>query len=73
LRTSAGLRDAETANILFLTALAGALLRCPSLMWLATLRSVRLALHPASTAKNGTLAIPASLKTRQLQTDEFSE
>ncbi len=56
-----GLREAEIANIPFLTALAGALRRCSSLVWLATRRSERLALHPASTAKNGTLLISASL------------
>ena len=55
------LRDAETANIPFSTVLTGALRRCPSLVWPATPRSERLALHPASTAKNGTLAISASL------------
>ena len=54
--------DAEIANIPFLTALTGALRRCSSLVWLATPHSERLALHPASTAKNGSLAISASLK-----------
>ncbi len=50
------------SNIPFVAALAGALLRCSSLVWLATRRSERLALHPASTPKNGTLTISASLK-----------
>ena len=59
------LRDAEIANIPFLAALAGALRRCSSLVWLATRRSERLALHPASTAKNGTLRITASLNARR--------
>ena len=57
------LREAEIANIPSLTALAGALRRCSSLVWLATRRSERLALHPASTAKNGTLLISASRTT----------
>ena len=35
------------------TALAGALLRCSSLVWLATRRSGRLALHPAGAAQGG--------------------
>ncbi len=56
------LREAEKANIPFLAALAGALRRCSSLVWLATLRSERLALHPASAPKNGILAISASLR-----------
>jgi hypothetical protein len=34
-----------------LTALTGALLRCSFLVWLATRRSQRLALHPATTPK----------------------
>ncbi len=54
-------REAEKANIPFLAALPGALRRCSSLVWLATLRSECLALHPASAPKNGTLAISASL------------
>ena len=45
------LREAEKANIPFLAALAGALRRCSSLVWLATRRSERLALHPASAPK----------------------
>ncbi len=57
------LRDAEAANIPFSTALTGALRRCSSRVWPATPRSERLALHPASTAKNGTLTISASLIT----------
>ena len=57
------LREAEKANIPFLAALPGALRRCSSLVWLATLRSERLALHPASAPKNGTLAISVSLRT----------
>ena len=56
-----GLREAEKANTPFLAALPGALRRCSSLVWLATLRSKRLALHPASAPKNGTLAFSASL------------
>ena len=55
------LREAEKANIPFLAALPGALRRCSSLVWLATLRSERLALNPASAPKNGILAISASL------------
>ncbi len=55
------LRDTETVNIPFSTALTGALRRCSSLVWPATPRSERLALHPASTAKNGTLTISVSL------------
>ena len=62
LRGNDGLRDAEIANIPSLTALTGALRCCSSLVWLATPHSERLALHPASTAKNGTLAISAPLK-----------
>lgn len=48
-------------NIPFVAALTGALLRCSSLVWLATLHSERLALHPDSTPKNGILAISAYL------------
>ena len=55
------LREAEKANIPFLAALVGALRRCSSLVWLATRRSERLALHPASAPKNGILTISASL------------
>ena len=55
------MRDAEIGNVPFLAALAGELRRCSSLVWLATQRSERLALHPVSTAKNGTLLISASL------------
>jgi len=40
--------DGEIANIPFMTALAGALRCCKTLMWLATCRVLRLALHPAS-------------------------
>ncbi len=58
-----GLREAEKANIPFVAALAGALRRCSSLVWLATRRSERLALHPASAPKNGILTISASLRT----------
>ena len=58
------LRDAEIANIPFLAALGVALRRCSSLVWLATRRSERLALHRASAAKNGTLLICASLNHR---------
>ena len=54
-------REAEKANIPFVAALPGALRRCSSLVWLATRRSERLALHPASAPKNGILAISASL------------
>jgi hypothetical protein len=50
-------------NIPFVAALTGALLRCSSLVWLATRRSERLALHPASTPTNGTLTISASLSS----------
>ena len=56
-----GFREAEKANIPFLAELPRALRRCSSLMWLVTLRSERLALHPASAPKNGLLAISASL------------
>ena len=55
-----GVREAEIANIPFVAALPGALQRCSSLVWLATRRSERLALHPASAPKNSTLAISAS-------------
>ena len=62
-----GLREAEKANIPFVAArfatLTGALRRCSSLVWLATRRSERLALHPASAPKNGILTISASLRT----------
>jgi hypothetical protein len=51
----ASVRDAEAINIPFLSALADALLRCPSLIWLAKPRSGRLALHPASTAQKRTI------------------
>ena len=61
------IRDAQTANIPFSTALTGALRRCSSLVWLATLHSERLALHPASTAKNGTLTISASLSSNRVR------
>jgi len=47
-----------------MAALTGALRRCTSLVWLVTRRSARLAPHPASTTKNGTSAIPASLSIR---------
>ena len=57
------LREAEIANIPFVAALPGALRRCSSLVWLATRRSERLALHPASAPKNGILVISASLST----------
>ena len=56
------LRDAETADVPFMAALTGALRRCTSLVLPATWRSARLALHPASAAKNGTSAIYASLR-----------
>ena len=46
-----GLRGAEKANIPFLAALPGALRRCSSRVWLATRRSERLALYPASAPK----------------------
>ena len=59
---ASAVREAEKANIPFVAALAGALRRCSSLVWLATRRSERLALHPASAPKNGILAISASLK-----------
>ena len=59
--TRPALREAEKANIPFLAALAGALRRCSSLVWLATRRSERLALHPASAPKNGISTISASL------------
>ena len=59
-------REAEIANSPFLAALAGALRRCSSLVWLATRRSERLALHPASAPKNGILAISASLSPKFL-------
>ena len=62
-----GLREAEIANIPFLAALAGALRRCSLLVWLATRRSERLALHPASAPKNGILVISASLNDRLRQ------
>jgi hypothetical protein len=55
------LRDEETTNIPFVDALTGALRRCSSLMWPATQCSERLALHPASTSKNGTSVISSSL------------
>ena len=58
------LREAEKTNIPFLAALPGALRRCSSLVWLATRRSERLALHPASAPKNGILAISASLSKK---------
>ena len=65
-----GLREAEKANIPFVAArfatLTGALRRCSSLVWLATRRSERLALHPASAPKNGILTISASLKKAQI-------
>ena len=56
------LREAEKANIPFVAALPGALRRCSSLVWLATRRSERLALHPASAPKNGILTFSASLE-----------
>ena len=59
--TNAQLSEAEIAKIPFLTALAGALRRCSSLVWPATPRSSRLALHPASSVKKGSLLISASL------------
>ena len=59
------LREAEIANIPFMAArfatLTGALRRCSSLVWLATRRYERLALHPASPPKNVILTISASL------------
>ena len=55
------IRDAETANIPFLDALTGVLRCCSSVVWPATLPSERLALHPASTLKTGTLAISVPL------------
>jgi hypothetical protein len=55
--------DAETANIPFLGALTGALRCCSSVVWLATLPSERLALHPVCISKNGTLTISAPIKT----------
>ena len=57
-------REAEKTNIPFMAALPGALRRCSSLVWLATLRSERLALHPASAPKNGILTISASLSAQ---------
>ena len=45
----------------FWTALAGALRRCVAFVWPAARHSTRLALHPPSTTKNGTLTISASL------------
>ena len=54
-------REAKKSNIPFLAALAGALRRCSSLVWFATRRSERLALHPASAPKNGILTISAPL------------
>ena len=65
-RLPCALRDAETANIPFLTALAGALRRCVAFVWPATRHSTRLALHPTSTTKNGTLTISASLTTNEV-------
>jgi hypothetical protein len=60
------IRDTEITNISFSTALMGALLRCPSLMRPATLRSWHLALHPASTVKYGILATSPSLRDKEL-------
>ena len=50
----------------FWTALAGALRRCVAFVWLATRHSTRLALHPPSTTKNGTLTISASLIQKKI-------
>ena len=58
------LRDTETANIPLLEVLTGALRCCSSVVWPATLPSERLALHPASTSKNGTLAISVPLNVK---------
>ena len=61
------LREAKKTNIRFLAALPGVLPRCSSFVWLATGRSERLALHPASALKNGILAISASLKNLSIR------
>ena len=59
------LKETENFNVPFIDALTGALLRCLSLVWPATLRSKRLALHPASTPINGTLIISVSLSQQK--------
>ena len=57
-RLCLGMQKMPTSH--FWTALTGALRRFSPLVWLATWRSERLALHPASTTKNGTSKISAS-------------